>query len=751
MIRGYKTIDELNWDECQFLLQTEKDPELIIEIKQRIDKIKKENQKKDNDRYNLCTTIDDYLRYLKDFPNGLHVSDANNWISKLRIKHEDDSFHYSSTIPHYEDYLSSFPNGRYRQEAMDAIDDLFFKENRGTKRKCELYLKKYPDGRHVSEAQYTIKRIKRNRIIWLIVITILALIGILSYHPAGPVSFGEVVRPIKNPVLLSASFHRCRLLTIPTMSFSSVSNSQKQVSFPKEGGTQEISYSSRANSDNVEIINSSSWISASKISSGGIRITVGKNYGSKRKGSITVRAWTTLLGVRTSSSDGTIYVEQEAGVASHLSVSPSSVDFISSGGTKTITVNTDGFWEISTTTASWGHITNNANTITLRVDSNPEMERTDYFEIKSGEKTARVDITQATNPDYRGAKISNVRVTSENNVEGEKGVSVHVSFNTYNMNGKSGCVSCYFYDSKGDALVDKNDRYKTTNGKVAISRDINPRYENSRYDDFVISIPGSELHLDGSVSRTLQVLVIVWDKSETSSRELCRKEETTFTYTPDISYLRINGESNGKTTRFSSSGGRETYSVSTNASSYEVWGLPSWCSIENKSSSRFTLVCAQNTTRDTRSDFIIIKAAGKEIRIDIEQEPYSGPSATITSIEQEHNVFNGYSKGMRITIKFDVCGMKNRIVKAIAWFYYGDNTTKLNNGYGGQVSTSGSDTAPYEDTTFTMSLFMPYQSLNMAPGFNGSLSFDIVITDSSGEQLARQNNSQFTYSQSLFY
>lgn len=86
---------------------------------------------------------------------------------------------------------------------------------------------------------------------------------------------------------------------------------------------------------------------------------------------------------------------------------------------------------------------------------------------------------------------------------------------------------------------------------------------------------------------------------------------------------------------------------------------------------------------------------------------------------------NGFVKGMNIKLKFDVSGMQGRTVRATAWFYYADNSTKLNNAYGNQVSVSRSDTAPYENTTFTMTLFMPYQGLNMAYGWSGSLTFDI--------------------------
>ena len=438
---------------------------------------------------------------------------------------------------------------------------------------------------------------------------------------------------------------------------------------------------------------------------------------------------------------------------SYFRIIPQNVSFGAYGGTRTFEVSSSKSWNVSVYPASWGHLTRSGNTLTLTVNANNgTSSRTDYFTIKSGNSERRININQSGKPVTKSSKsatIKTVSVYNDADVDGKKGVSVHVSLDISGMKGTDAKVSCYFYDSSGNALVNTNGSYGTTGSSsyVAVSKSIKPRYENTTYSDLEIKIPYDELHLSGTYSRTLRVDVIIWDYETSNHREMTRKEGTTFTCIPNVSYLKVDGANSDKTKYFSESGGREYYSVSTSASSYETWGVPSWCSIENKTSTGFTLVCNRNTSTTSRSDYMKVKAAGQEIRIDIKQEASSGPSATITSIEQEHNVYNGYAKGMRIKLKFDVSGMLNRTVKATAWFYYGDNTTKLNNGYGGQVNVSNSDIAPYENTTFTMTLFLPYYSLNMAPGFNGNLSFDVVISDSSGNKLARQDNSRFTYSQ----
>lgn len=276
----------------------------------------------------------------------------------------------------------------------------------------------------------------------------------------------------------------------------------------------------------------------------------------------------------------------------------------------------------------------------------------------------------------KDAQITNVRVTTEGNVEGEKGISVHVNFSIQNMKGKDGRVSCYFYDSNGNALVDSNEEYCTTNGKVSCGRDIKPGYGDSHYDDFVISIPGSELHQEGEFSRTLMVNVVIWDESVSPSNELCRLDETSFSFTPEKLYLRVNGDSSEKTTRFSPSGGRETYSVSSNASTYEVWGLPSWCTVENKKSTSFTLVCKPNYQAETNTDYFEVRIAGKSVRINIEQEGKT-EGAIIRDVSVEHTSrlnSNGFPQPtVKTHVKLEVIGHKGENLTLFFYIYPPNN------------------------------------------------------------------------------
>jgi len=252
-----------------------------------------------------------------------------------------------------------------------------------------------------------------------------------------------------------------------------------------------------------------------------------------------------------SSGSKSIRVDISQGKRNSLTVSTESLSFSSAGGSRTITVNSSSSWKIGTKTYDWGHLSTDGNTVTLRVDANTSTNsRTDYFTIKSGNLEKRINISQSGNTQTtsNNATIKSVYVSNDADVDGEKGLSVKVSFDVSGMKGHNGRVSCYFYDTNGNALIDRNNRYHTsgTPSNVSSGEDIKPRYDNSTYTDFEIKIPYSELHLSSTYSRTLRVDVVVWDYYSGSGKEVARKDGTTFTCVPNISYLKVDGSTTNK-------------------------------------------------------------------------------------------------------------------------------------------------------------------------------------------------------------
>lgn len=135
-----------------------------------------------------------------------------------------------------------------------------------------------------------------------------------------------------------------------------------------------------------------SWANAT-ISGNSISLRVNENPGTKRSDYFVIKS---------GSYEKRINISQAGKTATYLNVSSDDISYSYSGGSRTITVSTDGEWQISTGTAVWGHTSINGNTITLRVDENTSSSsRTDYFVIKSGSKEKRINISQDGKPATR--------------------------------------------------------------------------------------------------------------------------------------------------------------------------------------------------------------------------------------------------------------------------------------------------------------------------------------------------------------
>lgn len=440
-----------------------------------------------------------------------------------------------------------------------------------------------------------------------------------------------------------------------------------------------------------------------------------------------------------------------------LNVNPSLLTFDASGGTRSITVNSNTNWEISVNTASWGHITTNGNMLTLRVDPyNGSTDRTDYFKIKAGDKEEKINIKQSasSNSLKSSAQIKSISVSKDQYLDGgSKGIIIHVAFDVQNMKDKEVRASAYFYDIDGNALNDTNNAYRTSDDKVSTGKTVKPSSDNSSFNDLQLTIPYSELHQSGTNSRTIKFSISIWDRSTSPSKKIGSSSSyTTFTYipTPEIVFL-VDNSALDKTKNFSESGGRETYYINTTASSYDTWGVPTWCRIENKTSSSFTLVCEPNPTTSQRSDYMKVKAGGKEIRIDIKQEGKKS-EAIVENCWLTHNlskqIWTGYMwtyvSYMRIHCHFSVAGHLNEKIRVCAYFYYpnGNKVTALNNEFrtsDGQATVQGTDKCTYSNTLWKdFTLDIPYYALP-----KGSLMVKVQIQDKNGAYLAESSKVSF--------
>ena len=220
----------------------------------------------------------------------------------------------------------------------------------------------------------------------------------------------------------------------------------------------------------------------------------------------------------------------QSGIAT-LSVSKTSISAGASGITEYITVTSSKPWEIQYPSGTMYSVTRSGNTLTVKILPNSSTEsRSDYFNVKTtdGSKVQKIELKQ-TGKSYSSispkAKIH--KVWAEHNVmyDGKKCMEIHVKFEVDNMKGKTGRVSAYFYTDSGTALTDYNSSYRTTSGKVSVGEDFTPSYDNSIWNDFVLYIPNSELHITNSGD--YKFFVNIWSHN---SDDLAESDWVSFTY-----------------------------------------------------------------------------------------------------------------------------------------------------------------------------------------------------------------------------
>lgn len=392
-------------------------------------------------------------------------------IEQLQSLLDEDKLAIEScrTIEQYEGYLSTWVDGLYHSHARTRIAQLkaaaeelaFYQENKDSISGCEAYLQRYPKGKFVSDAQSTLaqkKKARKTRNIILLVLLLIAA-GIFAYCNYVPVSYVNVddnaelnnlgseisigisTDAISSTITATSSedWIDCRV-SGKTLYIFANTNSQKERSatitilahssfFGNELSdrkqktiivSQETGYASHLSVSNDDIyltanggkssisINTdgifavstvpASWVSTS-INGKTLNLECGENTGIARNSYLILKSGTKTL---------RLDITQAGKSATRLDVSSSNVEFSADGGSRDIEIYTDGECSISTQPESWAHATINGNSISLRVDENPGTKRTDYFVIKSGSYTERINISQA------GKSATRLSVSTDN-------------------------------------------------------------------------------------------------------------------------------------------------------------------------------------------------------------------------------------------------------------------------------------------------------------------------------------------------
>lgn len=137
----------------------------------------------------------------------------------------------------------------------------------------------------------------------------------------------------------------------------------------------------------------------------------------------------------------------------------------------------------------------------VEYEENTGDERTGCFYVKAtgSNKTVKIEVRQDAGKKIPSAEID--RVWLEQHVKRQYGyfvydcLVIHVNFVVHHLlNEKVTCIA-YFYFENGEKLKDFNGQYRTTDGQVSTGDITTSHYEDSRWNDFTLVIPYSELHV----------------------------------------------------------------------------------------------------------------------------------------------------------------------------------------------------------------------------------------------------------------
>lgn len=210
--------------------------------------------------------------------------------------------------------------------------------------------------------------------------------------------------------------------------------------------------------------------------------------------------------------------------------------FSSSGGTESFTVRTDGSSYDVRLLPSWCTVTSKgASSFTIRCAENTSTSsRSDWFEVKSGDKSVRIDVSQGGKENTISASFDNVWV--QHNVSQYVGfvpvygMNIHAKFTVNNLLNKTGLIQAYFTFQNGSLLMDYNGQYRAPNGQVSAWANFTPTYVNCQYNDFVLFVPYSELHLPARTNYYLRFHLEIFENTRGSWRNIASSSYVDFTY-----------------------------------------------------------------------------------------------------------------------------------------------------------------------------------------------------------------------------
>lgn len=195
-----------------------------------------------------------------------------------------------------------------------------------------------------------------------------------------------------------------------------------------------------------------------------------------------------------------------------------STSFNSDGGTKIFRVSTDcSTWKINSV-PQFCEVTDKSNgSFTLKCNYNKGVSRNGQLIVATDNQQVKIDVSQAAG---NGMKIN--KVWTEYNIyqNGEKGMMIHIEFETSGLKGRTIRPCVFFYHQNGDQLKGySTGNYSTTDGQATVQESATSSYENSIWKDFKLFMPYSQLPVSTPLKYQVEIIDMTTDKRQRSGFE----------------------------------------------------------------------------------------------------------------------------------------------------------------------------------------------------------------------------------------
>lgn len=124
----------------------------------------------ESEAWESCTTIIDYQNFKKDYPNSIHIAEAEREIKNRLIKEEENVWNSCITVTDYQNFKKDYPNSIHIAEADKEIKNLLIKEeendwnrtcNTHTKEAYQAFKELYSNSEHVKDAIKALEMLER--------------------------------------------------------------------------------------------------------------------------------------------------------------------------------------------------------------------------------------------------------------------------------------------------------------------------------------------------------------------------------------------------------------------------------------------------------------------------------------------------------------------------------------------------------------------------------------------------------------